>query len=96
MNRYRLSAAAQRDLSEIWDYTERRWDSNQAENYMQQIRSAVEHIAADPGRGRAVNEIREGYRRFATGSHVLFYRVRPKGVDVIRVLHQRMDPTRHL
>ncbi|TWS22632.1 type II toxin-antitoxin system RelE/ParE family toxin [Tsukamurella sputi] len=41
-------------------------------------------------------EIRDGYRRYTVGSHLIFYRARSEGVDVVRVLHQRMDPTRHL
>ena len=96
MSRYRLTAAAQRDLSSIWDFTEERWDVRQAETYVTEIRAAIERIADDPRRGRACDEIREGYRRYGIGSHVLFYRQRPDGVDVIRMLHQRMDPTRHL
>lgn len=96
MNTYRLTPAAQRDLSSIWDYAQERWDARQAETYVQEIRAAVERIAADPSRGRTCDEIRAGYRRYSIGSHLLFYIERPDGVDVIRILHQRMDPTRHL
>jgi toxin ParE1/3/4 len=33
----------------------------------------------------------------AAGSHTLFYRVTAEGlIDVVRVLHQRMDVGRHL
>lgn len=96
MNSYRLTPAAQRDLASIWDYTEERWDQQQAETYVLEIKSAVERIAAQPNRGRAVDDIRAGYRRYSIGSHLIFYRERDNGVDVIRILHQRMDPTRHL
>ena len=96
MSTYRLTPAAQRDLSSIWDYTQERWDVHQAETYVDEIRVAVERIADDPRRGRACDEIREGYRRYSIGSHLLFYIARPDGVDVIRILHQRMDPARHL
>jgi len=93
---YRLTPAAQRDLSSIWDYTEGRWDVHQAETCVTEIRAAIERIADDPGRGRACEEIREGYRRYSIGSHLLFYVEGDEGVDVIRILLQRMDPTRHL
>ncbi len=96
MSRYRLTPAAQRDLSSIWDYTEEGWDVRQAETYVNEIRAAIERIADHPGRGRACDEIREGYRRYSIGSHMLFYVERPDGVAVVRILHQRMDPTRHL
>lgn len=96
MNRYRLSPAAVEDLSEIWDFTQDRWDAAQAEIYIGEIRAAIERVAERPDRGRPCDEIRNGYRRYVTGSHLLFFVERDGGVDVIRILHQRMDPTRHL
>lgn len=96
MSTYRLTPAAQRDLSSIWDYTQERWDARQAENYILEIRAAIERIATDPDRGRSCEEIRAGYRRYGIGSHVVFYTEQGEAVDVIRILHQRMEPTRHL
>lgn len=96
MTSIRLTPAAQRDLSSIWDLTDERWDRRQAETYLDEIRAALERIADDPARGRACDDIRAGYRRYAIGSHLVFFVERPDSVDVIRVLHQRMDPLRHL
>ena len=96
MRRYRLAPAAQRDLSSIWDFTLERWDEIQAETYISEIRAAIERIAGDPQRGRNCDEIREGYRRYGIGSNLIFYIVRTDSVDVIRILHQRMDPARHI
>jgi len=96
VSRYRLTPAAQGDLSSIWDFTQERWGVRQAETYVDEIRAAIERIADEPHRGRACDEIREGYRRYSIGSHLLFFVERADGVDVIRILHQRMDPTRHL
>lgn len=96
MTRFRLSPAAVQDLSEIWDDTERLWEVSQAEAYIGEIREAVERIAERPDRGRPCDEIRSGYRRYVVDSHVIFFRPSNAGVDVIRILHQRMDPTRHL
>ncbi|MDO5662939.1 MAG: type II toxin-antitoxin system RelE/ParE family toxin, partial [Brachybacterium sp.] len=84
------------DLSSIWDFTEERWDVDQAERYIAEIKAAVERVAEDPRRGRACDEVRTGYRQYAAGSHVLFYVESAEGVDVVRILHPRMDPTRHL
>ncbi|QDP98193.1 type II toxin-antitoxin system RelE/ParE family toxin [Microlunatus elymi] len=96
MRSYRLTPAAVQDLSSIWDYTVERWDGGQAETYVNEIRAAVERLAESPDRGRACDEIREGYRRYGIGSHIIFYVVNQDSVDVVRILHQRMDPTRHL
>lgn len=96
MSRYRFTPAAQRDLSSIWDYTVERWDAYQAETYVLEIKGAIERIAEMPARGRAVDEIRSGYRRYAIGSHLIFFTAHDECIDVIRILHQRLDPTRHL
>ena len=96
MTRYRLTPAARRDLSAIWDYTEEHWSTQQAEVYVREIQVGIERVAEDPRRGRDCSELREGYRNYAVGSHLVFYLTRPDGVDVIRILHQRMDPSRHL
>jgi toxin ParE1/3/4 len=96
VTRYRLTPAARQDLSSIWDYTAERWDVGQAEIYVMDIRAAIERIADDPRRGRACDELRDGYRQYSVGRHLLFYVAGSDGVDVIRILHQMMDPARHL
>lgn len=100
MSTYRLTPAAQRDLSSIWDYTREQWDENQAETYILEIRNAIERIAEWPDRGQTVDAIRAGYRRYAIGRHLIYFIAHHDRdhdrVDVIRILHQRMDPTRHL
>ncbi len=35
-------------------------------------------------------------RRMEQGQHVMFHRKRPGGILVTRILHQRMQPERHL
>ena len=58
MSTYRLTPAAQRDLSSIWDYTQERWDLAQPEVYVTEIRAAIERIAGHPSRWRRSDEIR--------------------------------------
>jgi toxin ParE1/3/4 len=70
--------------------------SNRAEVYVRQIRRAVEIVAEDPRRGRNCDNIRAGYRKYPAGSHFVFYRVVEGGIDVVRILHQRMDFDQHL
>jgi toxin ParE1/3/4 len=84
------------DIEEIWDYTAARWSIDQAEIYLRQVKAAIEVIAADPIRGRACDDVRAGYRKYPVGSHLLFYRTTPGGVDIVRILHQRMDFERRL
>lgn len=96
MRQYRLTPAARQDLSSIWDFTAENWDVHQAETYIREMQAAIERVTADPDRGRSRGEIRLEYRSYAIGSHTIFYLPRADGIDVIRILHQRMDHTRHL
>jgi toxin ParE1/3/4 len=97
VSRYLLSPAAQADLEQIWGYTHDRWGVDQAEEYLRELQRAIERAAANQRIDRACDEIRPGYRKLPAGSHLLFYRVNAEGViDVVRVLHQRMDVDRHL
>jgi toxin ParE1/3/4 len=40
--------------------------------------------------------VRPDYRKYPSGSHVLFYRLTDDGIDVVRILHERMDYERHI
>lgn len=96
MTGYVLSPRAKADLDDIWEFTEATWNADQAEKYLRDIGQAFNTIAADPRRGQDAGDIRAGYRKYATGSHVIFYRVVDDRVDVVRILHARMDFGRHL
>lgn len=96
MTGYVLSPLAQADLSDIWDYTAAQFGEDQAETYVTTLRRAIEGVAANPLRGRRCDELRAGYFKVSSGSHVLFYRQLADVIDVVRILHQRMDFDRHL
>jgi toxin ParE1/3/4 len=97
MTGYRLSPAAQADLEEIWEYTARNWGTDQAVRYIFGIRDACQALANGRRQGRSADDIRPGYRKLPVRSHILFYRVADAGlIDVIRILHQRMDVAAYL
>lgn len=97
MSRYVLTRAAVRDLDQIWDYTAETWSVEQAESYVGDLKAACEALACGDRTGLRVDDIRHGYRKLSVGAHFLFYRVRGDDViEVIRILHQRMDLPSHL
>lgn len=92
MKPFLFSPAARADLAEIWDYTAERWGVEQAERYVRDIADAGRALADGRREGRAADDVRPGYLKLAVGSHFLFYRVTVAGiVDIVRILHQRMD-----
>lgn len=92
-----LSPAAKADVQNIWDYTETRWGTAQAELYVGEIRDVCDALATNWTKGSAVDEVRTGYRKIVVGRHLLFYRIDENdAVDVVRILHQSMDIASHL
>jgi toxin ParE1/3/4 len=96
MSRYILSPRAKADLDEIWDFTVRTWGEQQAEDYIRLLVGAIETVAENPRKGRACGEIRKDYRKYLAGSHMIFFRKIKSGIDVVRILHGRMDFGQHL
>ena len=93
---YALSPAAQADLEEIWEYTARHWGTAQAERYMRDIQAACEAMSDGTVVGRSAEDIRAGYRKIVVGSHVVYFHERGGTLQIIRILHQRMDVARHI
>lgn len=94
MAEYRLSPRAERDLEEIWRYTEGRWSAAQADRYagaLIDMIDMIEELAANPAQGRPADDVRPGYRKQPAGAHFIFYRQVHPGIEVIRILHQSMD-----
>ncbi|MBN9221139.1 MAG: type II toxin-antitoxin system RelE/ParE family toxin [Mesorhizobium sp.] len=91
----RFSPMAEADLEEIWLYTYRQWSLEQADRYQRDLIDTVEDLARGVKAGRRV-DVRAGYFKYPVGQHFVFFRLSEKALDVIRVLHQRMDVERHL
>lgn len=93
--RYGLSPLAEADLEAIWRYTVENWSVKQAETYHADILDAFEGLASGLKLGRHA-DVREGYFKYAVGSHMIYYRQLDTEIAIIRILHQRMDVSRHL
>jgi len=95
-NRLSLAPRAQSDLDGIWDYTAAHWGVDQAEIYVRKLWRDIAALTARPSLGRACPEVRAGYHRFSSGSHILFYRLSAAGIDVVRILHRCTDYEQHI
>jgi len=61
------------------------------------LRDTMQKAANAPeANGKARPEIKAGYYSIFTGKHTIYYRIKPEHIDIIDVLHQRMEPTNHL
>lgn len=92
MAKYVLTNKAVEDLTRIWDYTYEAWSENQADKYYELIISAFEEIAERPALGKSYEKISKNILGFKVGKHIVFYRTLAlKEVEIVRVLHERMD-----
>ena len=91
-----FSARARRDLADIWSYSVETWGVTQASGYLDAFQTTLKLIDAEAVAVRDASDIRPGLLRYPVGSHVLFFRLLPSRIRVVRILHNHMDFKRHL
>ena len=92
MRKFDLTRSAQADLESIARFTQERWGVRQRNAYLKEVDRVFRALAKNPLMGRTCDDIREGYRKFPHGSHVIFYK--QLGEDellIVRILHGTMD-----
>jgi toxin ParE1/3/4 len=88
---YLFSKKAVNDLEEIWLYTAEKWSVEQADRYYLLIIDEIIYISKNVNAGKSMEEIRKGYRATKVKSHIIFYRAQKNTIEIIRILHERMD-----
>ncbi|MCV6615295.1 MAG: type II toxin-antitoxin system RelE/ParE family toxin [Cellvibrionaceae bacterium] len=98
MPAYRLviSPAAKADLGDIYQYGCGRWGEAQLASCVDGIKRQLVLLAQQARLGRKRPELIEGVRSLPYKSHTLYYRIVADRVELVRVLHGRQDPQRHL
>jgi toxin ParE1/3/4 len=92
---FRLSTKAMEDLRSIGRYTQDNWGREQRNKYLAILDACFHTIAHQPQIGIACDDIREGYRKYHVGRHLIFYRKISEYIDIIRILHDSMDAKSH-
>ncbi|MFZ3041189.1 MAG: type II toxin-antitoxin system RelE/ParE family toxin [Thiobacillus sp.] len=101
MAEYHLTPAAEHDLETIWTHTLERWGAGQTNHYTDILTAAFAELAQSPKTAPACDHIRAGYRRRSVERHMIYFhmiyfRITAYGIAVVRILHDRMDVSRHL
>lgn len=86
-----LRPEAERDIAGIADYTVKQWGRRQARKYVADLRNAIQDLAINGTRHPLEDALHSGLRRTRSGRHLVFYLIDANTVDVVRVLHERMD-----
>jgi toxin ParE1/3/4 len=96
---YRLSVRAEADLAEIWAYSAEKWNLGQADRYIDALLSRFDWLCDNPQLWKPRPDITEGLYSYPQQSHVIYFRALgdPPGlIEIVRVLHGRMEPARHV
>ncbi len=92
MAEYILTNKAVKDLSGIWNYTAETWSENQADKYYTMLIGFCKELSVHPEKGKKYEEVANMLLGYKAGKHIIFYRVlKPNAIEVIRILHERMD-----
>jgi toxin ParE1/3/4 len=91
MMRYRITPLAARHLKDIARYTAQTWGKQKRNAYIYDIRARIEWLCENPGYGTRRREIGADIFSYPQGNHIIFCRLSSDHIDVIGVLHERMD-----
>ena len=94
--KYRLARSALRDLAQIGQYTRTTWGEEQARNYRDALKARFVWLTRNKSVWRRREEIGEGLYTYSEASHLIVFREYSYGIDILRVLHGRMDLRRHV
>ncbi|EAX6626074.1 type II toxin-antitoxin system RelE/ParE family toxin [Salmonella enterica] len=92
---YKLTERAVDDFRGIYDYTLRVFGETQADGYTDALEAFFETLSEMPAMGRDYDAV-PGVMKISFQAHMIFYVVRDGGILIARILHQQMDPRRHL
>ncbi len=94
--RYQFTDKTERDLEGIIDYTVQDWGASQANTYLDGLESRAQLLAENPDLGITRETISKGLLSFPYESQILYYKKHARSIMIVRVLHQHMDPVKHL
>ena len=90
-----ISEDAKTDIKGIYIYSYQNYGERKAEEYVDELNTMLNELPntfniSDYG------FVRPGLKRSNYKSHAVYYRAEGSDIVVLRVLHQRMDPARHI
>lgn len=96
MNQFILSPEAQSSLKNIRTYSLKNFGSKRTKTYLQSIYERFKKLAKTPSIGTIRADLNTAYYSDFIGSHTIYYRIKTTHIDIIDVLHQSMEPSKHI
>ena len=98
MNTYIRSKRTKQDIQQITRRSVEDFGETQTLKYMADLKAKMQLLAERPDIGRDFvhSRTRRQYLFFRHESHVIYYRKRTSDVFIVRILHIKMLPEKHL
>jgi toxin ParE1/3/4 len=87
-----FSRRARADYTNIMLYTLKKWGAEQRDSYSVTLNDALDRLAQFPELGEARDDLAPGVREWHVAQHVMFYRVTPKTIGLLRIRHVKANP----
>ena len=92
MSQYVISEKALQDINNLWIYTAENSSVAQVNRYYNLIFDEIEYIINNFDMARDCGKILKSYKYSKVKSHLIFFKKdKMNEIEVIRVLHERMD-----
>ena len=96
MSRVHYTRGAEHDLDDVAQYTVAQWGEDQAAKYLDLLEQICEVIIPQNARHARPVPQRPQLLRWRCERHVVYFRAVRGGIEVVRILHERMLPLNHL
>ena len=97
MSKFVLTSKAKSDLKSIAKYTSKNWGRTQRNKYLSVMNSTFCDLADDVLIGQRYFNILNKYYKYQIGKHIIFYhRIDKNMIEIVRILHEKMDIQSHL
>jgi toxin ParE1/3/4 len=90
-----LTAEAREDYHDLMLYGRLTWGIDAAERDNAKIARILEDLVLFPRMGRRKDGVSGEVRTIGVGQRIIYFRIDQDAIRVLRMLHERMDATRH-
>jgi toxin ParE1/3/4 len=96
MSKVYYTRDAEQDIDNIAEYTVAQWGEEQCAKYIDLLERTCEVIIPQNARHARVVPQRAQLQRWRCERHVVYFRRVRGGIEIVRILHERMLPLSHL
>ena len=91
MARLRIAPAAQQDICDVRAYSKAAFGPRVARDYVEGLRQAFSLLRERPLAGASEEDLGSSIRGFSYRSHRIYYRLDPRSILIVRILHHAQD-----